>query len=87
VSNTAWGRFENGEGLKPRVQQAVAAAFGWPSSWPEESDQADPDELSRLREIVQAQGEELRQVAKLVSILTGDVEALKNARGSGALAQ
>lgn len=37
ISNTLWGRYENGEAeLSGRIRQAVATAFGWPMSWPEE---------------------------------------------------
>ncbi len=35
ISNTRWGDFEAGIAvLSPRIQQGIAAAFGWPSDWP-----------------------------------------------------
>lgn len=44
ISNTLWGRYEAGEAeLSGRIRQAVATAFGWPMSWPEDPGAGGPD--------------------------------------------
>lgn len=35
VSHTLWRDWERGAKLTPKMQQAVAATFDWPLSWPE----------------------------------------------------
>jgi transcriptional regulator with XRE-family HTH domain len=37
VSNTTWGRYEDGDiNLSAKVQRAIAQAFGWDADWPDQ---------------------------------------------------
>jgi transcriptional regulator with XRE-family HTH domain len=54
VSNTLWGYYEAGEvGLSPKMQQAVADAFGWSADWPSQRySEPTEDVVSEIRETV-----------------------------------
>ncbi len=65
VSNTWWGRYENGDQpLTDNLRRAVARAFGWPESWPEA--ETPSDEVTRLRLDVDRLAGAVQELARVV---------------------
>lgn len=49
ISNQAWGTWEGGEepNPSPRMRLAVAKAFDWPTTWPENPPLVEPDRTTQ----------------------------------------
>lgn len=70
ISNTTWSRYESGVGqMTPGLVRAVARAFDWPTTWPEDSPTTPPG--------VDAQA--VAQLALQVERLARHVDALQDA--------
>lgn len=84
ISNTTWASFEATGMVTPKVRIAIAKAFGWPSSWPEELPEppvifqgeppVSPNDVSQLRGRVDSMESELDRLRSQVVALAQQVE-------------
>lgn len=69
TSNTTWGRWEAGEiELTPKTTRAIAAAFDWPTTWPD-----DPPPVTQQHDAVAALQEQVAALIEAVDLLTSRV--------------
>jgi hypothetical protein len=73
ITNTVWSKFEAGGNITPGLRKAVANAFGWPHSWPEQLPDLTPEPEAREDELTQR----LERIEGLVvQLLQGQIAGL-----------
>lgn len=73
ISNTLWGRFENGDSdVTPKVRHGVARAFDWPDEWPERT-----PELPQLAEIRDEAAERFGAILDALRSMSSRLEQLE----------
>lgn len=69
ISNTWWGKFEDGvQPLTPEIAAAVARAYEWPAEWATVSQS---DEVDLLRQRVDELRKDLTDLTRVVAKLVG----------------